>query len=192
MTARRPTERRVILVAVALSTILSATACTSADPTTTAAPASPLPAANVQGTLVLRAQALPQIGTVVVDAEGYTLYRYDKDTARPPKSNCMEDCWMKWLPVMHTSDLRIEGIDPALVGTVVRAEDATRQVTIGGWPVYRYAGDAAPGETKGHGVGNAWFAITPQGRKAAAPANNPTGNNPTGNTAATNSTRANN
>jgi predicted lipoprotein with Yx(FWY)xxD motif len=163
----------VTLVAVALSTILSATACTSPDPTATAAPASPQPAANIQATLVLRAKNLPQVGTVVVDGSGYTLYRFDKDTAKPPKSNCLEDCWMKWPPVMHTGDLRIEGIDPALVGTVLRPEDSTRQVTIGGWPVYRYAGDAAPGESKGHGVGNAWFAVTPQGKKAAAPpANN--------------------
>jgi predicted lipoprotein with Yx(FWY)xxD motif len=164
--------RRVSLVAVTLATILSATACTSPDPTTTAAPASPQPASNIQGTFVLRAQNLPQVGTVLVDGNGYPLYRFDKDTAKPPKSNCLEDCWMKWPPVVDTGDLRLDGVDQALVGSVVRP-DTTRQVTIGGWPVYRYSGDAAPGEAKGHGVGNVWFAVTPQGKKAAAPpANN--------------------
>jgi predicted lipoprotein with Yx(FWY)xxD motif len=180
--------RRTILVAVALVTSLVTTACTSADPVRTAAPASPLPPADVQATMVLRAQNVPQVGTVVVDSEGYTLYRFDKDSARPPKSTCLEDCWMKWPPLIHTSDLRLEGIDQALVGTVVRPEDSSRQVTIGGWPVYRYAGDAAPGEAKGHGVGNVWFAVTPTGRKAAgAPANNNgAGNNGAGNNGAGN------
>nr|WP_240947836.1 hypothetical protein [Planosporangium mesophilum] len=148
-----------------MAAVLSATACGSPDPIEVAAPASPLPAAEIRGTAVLRAENLPQVGAVVVDGGGYTLYRFDRDSARPPKSTCLEDCWMKWPPVIDTGDLRLEGIDQGLVGSVVRP-DSTRQVTIGGWPVYRYAGDAAPGETKGHGVGNTWFAVTPQGRKA--------------------------
>jgi predicted lipoprotein with Yx(FWY)xxD motif len=132
--------------------------------------------------MVLRAQNSP-LGEIVVDADGYTLYRFDKDTPKPPKSNCSLDCIMKWPPLIHTSDLRIEGIDQALVGTVQR-DNLTRQVTIGGWPVYRYGGDLAPGQANGQGVGNAWFAITPQGRKAAgAPANN-AGNTGAGNTGA--------
>jgi predicted lipoprotein with Yx(FWY)xxD motif len=162
--------RRPTLVAVALAAILSVTACTSRlDPTSVAAPASPLPAGSIQAAMVLKAQNSP-LGQVVVDTNGYTLYRFDKDSAKPPKSNCLEDCFPKWPPLIHTSDLRLEGIDPALVGTVLRPEDQTRQVTIAGWPVYRYSGDLAPGETKGHGVGNVWFAITPQGRKAAGAA----------------------
>jgi predicted lipoprotein with Yx(FWY)xxD motif len=155
-------------VVVALATILSATACTSPDPTTVAAPASPLPAAEIRGTVVLRAQKLPQVGDVVVDGGGYALYRFDKDSAKPPKSNCLEDCWMKWPPVIDTGDLRLDGLDQGLVGSVLRP-DSTRQVTIGGWPVYRYSGDAAPGDVRGHGVGTVWFAVTPQGRKATAP-----------------------
>jgi predicted lipoprotein with Yx(FWY)xxD motif len=175
------------LVAVALATSLATAACTSTDPLRVAAPATPLPPANIQATMVLRAQNLPQVGTIVVDTDGYTLYRFDKDSAKPPKSTCLEDCWMKWPPLIHTSDLRLEGIDQALVGTVLRPEDSSRQVTIGGWPVYRYSGDAAPGEAKGNGVGNVWFAVTPTGRKAAAaPANNaaPTNNGAPANNAA--------
>jgi predicted lipoprotein with Yx(FWY)xxD motif len=95
------------------------------------------------------------------------LYRFDKDTAKPPRTNCLEDCVPKWPPVIDTGDIRLDGIDQALLGSVVRP-DSTRQVTIAGWPVYRYAGDTAPGEAKGQGAGNVWFAITPQGKKAAA------------------------
>jgi hypothetical protein len=37
-----------------------------------------------------------------------------------------------------------------------------------GPPLYRYAGDAAPGDTNGQGVGGSWYAITPQGKKATS------------------------
>jgi predicted lipoprotein with Yx(FWY)xxD motif len=76
---------------------------------------------------------------------------------------------MKWPPVIDTGDLRLQGVDQALVGNVVRP-DSTRQVTVGGWPRYRYSGDTVPGEVKGHGVGNMWFAVTPQGKKAGGTA----------------------
>ena len=37
---------------------------------------------------VLSANSTDKLGTVVVDGQGYTLYRFDKDTAKPPASNC--------------------------------------------------------------------------------------------------------
>ena len=59
------------------------------------------------------------------------------------------------------------GIDKNKLGSVTRA-DGTKQLTIGGWPVYRYSGDKAAGETTGQGVGKVWFAVTPAGKKAVA------------------------
>ncbi|MBC8093129.1 MAG: hypothetical protein H7Y15_14560, partial [Pseudonocardia sp.] len=47
--------------------------------------------------------------------------------------------------------------------------DGGVQLTLGGWPVYRYAADPAPGATDGNGVGEKWFAINPEGGKAVAP-----------------------
>jgi predicted lipoprotein with Yx(FWY)xxD motif len=161
--------RRVPLAVVVLAT-LSTAACSNPDPAGEAAPASHLPAAEIQATLILRAQNTSQLGEIVLDGNGYPLYRYDKDTARPPQSNCLEDCWSMWPPVADTSDIRLEGIDRALVGSVTRP-DSTRQVTIAGWPVYRYAGDTKPGQVEGQGAGNLWHAITPTGRKAAGGAN---------------------
>ena len=56
---------------------------------------------------------------------------------------------------------------PASHRTVKRA-DGKLQLTIGGWPVYRYSGDKAAGDTTGQGVGKVWFAVTPAGKKAVA------------------------
>jgi predicted lipoprotein with Yx(FWY)xxD motif len=154
-----------VLLAVAFLATLSTAACNRSYPAVEAAPASHLPAADIKATLILRAQSSPQLGEIVTDGNGYPLYRYDRDTARPPQSNCLDDCWSSWPPVVDTSDIRLEGIDRALIGSVTRP-DSTKQMTIAGWPVYRFAGDTSPGEAKGHGADNVWYAITPTGRKA--------------------------
>ncbi|CRK56267.1 Secreted repeat of unknown function [Alloactinosynnema sp. L-07] len=117
----------------------------------------------------LTAKEIADLGTGVVDAKGYTLYRFDKDKAKPSKSSCDGDCAKAWPPVLAKDSVDIEGIDEAIVGTVVRA-DGSRQLTLNGWPLYRFAKDTAPGEAKGHGVGGTWFATTPAGKKAAAAA----------------------
>lgn len=116
--------------------------------------------------VTLAVMKVGQLGNIVTDREGMTLYRFDKDTARPSKSNCNDDCATAWPPVITESDsVQVEGIDPALVGTVVRT-DGRKQVTIGGWPVYRFAQDTVPCDTKGQGVGGVWFVVTPEGKKA--------------------------
>ncbi|MBB5956021.1 putative lipoprotein with Yx(FWY)xxD motif [Saccharothrix tamanrassetensis] len=107
------------------------------------------------------------LGTVLTDGEGLTLYRFDKDTANPSLSTCDGDCAAKWPPALATSaDVEVQGVDKVLVGTVQR-DDGTKQLTVGGWPVYRFAQDAAPGEAKGQGVGGTWFVAAPDGKKAA-------------------------
>lgn len=133
-------------------------------------PGAPETLAAPEGT-VLSANGTAQLGTVVIDGLGWTLYRFDDDTAQPPASNCAGDCATTWPPVLAEpgSPLTVEGVDQAAIGTITR-EDGGVQITIGGWPVYRYAADPAPGATDGHGVGGKWFAVTPTGGRAEAPA----------------------
>jgi predicted lipoprotein with Yx(FWY)xxD motif len=57
------------------------------------------------------------------------------------------------------------GVDKALLGEVTRS-DGTKQLTIGGWPMYRYAKDTKAGDTNGQGVGGTWYASAPDGKKA--------------------------
>jgi predicted lipoprotein with Yx(FWY)xxD motif len=106
------------------------------------------------------------LGTLVIDGEGFVLYRYDLDTPSPSKSSCLDACAQKWLPVPAQPELRVAGIDRQLVGQLVRP-DGTVQLTLAGWPLYGYTGDRMPGETNGEGVGGAWFAISPSGGKAS-------------------------
>ncbi|MGW4645318.1 hypothetical protein [Kitasatospora sp. NPDC004289] len=172
----RTLRRTALLAAPAVAGLLLLTACGS-EGASTAAPAAPpaaattapsAPAADkavLKGSLAVGRPA--GFGPTVLDGLGYTLYRFDKDTAKPSASNCNGDCAAKWPPVPVNAQGTLQGVDRALVGTVTRA-DGTQQLTLGGWPLYRFAGDKAPGETNGQGVGGTWFAAAPDGKKAAA------------------------
>ena len=94
-----------------------------------------------------------------------TLYRFDKDTADPPKSNCDGECAKTWpaVPPQATSAAGA-GIDDALLGEVTRA-DGVKQLTIGGWPMYRYAKDTKAGDAKGQGVGGPGSPRPPTARR---------------------------
>ncbi|MFC9606805.1 SCO0930 family lipoprotein [Streptomyces niveus] len=107
-----------------------------------------------------------KLGEVVTDSEGMTLYRFDNDTAEPPKSNCAGECEKAW-PVVAAGDVKAAaGTDASKIGEVTRA-DGTKQLTLGGWPMYRYTKDVNPGDANGQGVGGTWFASAPDGKKAA-------------------------
>jgi predicted lipoprotein with Yx(FWY)xxD motif len=156
------------LLALTAAAVLALSACGGgAAPDPVPAPA-PAPTAAPEVGTVLTATPTPQLGTVVVDGQGYTLYRSDDDTTSPPVSHCADACARRWPPVLATpgSPLTVEGVAQEAVGTINRT-DGTVQLTLGGWPVYRYTGDAAPGATGGQGVGGTWSAVTPDGGKAA-------------------------
>jgi predicted lipoprotein with Yx(FWY)xxD motif len=105
------------------------------------------------------------LGSIVVDGSGRTLYIFDKDTAKPPTSNCNDDCAAMWPPVKAPSGTpKVDGIDSSLVGTVERT-DGSKQLTLKGWPLYRFASDDEAGEAKGQAVGGVWWVVGPDGTK---------------------------
>jgi predicted lipoprotein with Yx(FWY)xxD motif len=106
-----------------------------------------------------------KLGKVLTDGAGKTLYRFDDDTAEPPKSSCDGDCAKAWPPVPADDATAGAGIDKALLGEVTRS-DGSKQLTIGGWPAYRYAKDTKAGDVTGQGVGAKWYALAPDGKKA--------------------------
>ncbi|WP_067695263.1 hypothetical protein [Nocardia jejuensis] len=117
----------------------------------------------------LKVENNPTVGPRVTDKDGRSLYRFDKDTADPSKSNCAGDCAVTWPPLLVTrgQTLYVQGIDLTRTGFIERA-DGTCQITVGGWPVYYFAKDQNPGDLKGQGVGGTWFAVAPDGGRALA------------------------
>ncbi|MDS1271345.1 hypothetical protein RIF23_13665 [Lipingzhangella sp. LS1_29] len=109
----------------------------------------------------------PELGEILVDDEGYTLYRWDEDRSEPSQTHCYDDCADTWPPVLDMAEFSYDGVDPAAFDAVAR-DGALDQVTLGGWPLYRYAGDDAPGAATGHGVDGSWYAVTPDGAAVEA------------------------
>lgn len=103
------------------------------------------------------------LGKVVVDGNGRTVYVFDKDTSG--KSNCEGDCLAKW-PVVPAGEgtPQLDGIDASLVGTVTRS-DGSKQLSIGGLPIYLFAQDTKAGEAKGQAVGGVWWVVGEDGKK---------------------------
>ncbi|MFC8670209.1 MULTISPECIES: SCO0930 family lipoprotein [Streptomyces] len=138
----------------------------AASPSTGAGAAGQNTGAQTQSAGQLAVADTDKLGEVVTDSAGMTLYRFDKDTAEPPKSNCDGDCATAWPPVPASGATAPIGIDKTLLGEVTRT-DGTKQLTYEGWPLYRFAKDTKAGDTKGQGVGGTWYATAPDGKKAS-------------------------
>jgi predicted lipoprotein with Yx(FWY)xxD motif len=105
------------------------------------------------------------LGPIVIDVQGYLLYRFDGDSSSPPQSTCAGSCSKRWPPTPCADEVQVEGFDRQLVGCV-HNPDGSRQLTLAGWPTYGFTGDRMPGDTNGHGADGQWFAVTPSGGKA--------------------------
>ncbi|MFI5882923.1 hypothetical protein [Streptomyces sp. NPDC051554] len=171
--------RRIVLSLVAgLASTLLLGACNSsdsagsggADTVAASAPTSPAPAASTPGAtataFTVSARTVEGVGTVVTDTNGMTLYRYDKDESNPSKWTCKGACVKTWIPVIVPESVQTSGVGRSLLGTVHR--DGEPQLTLAGWPLYRYIGDTAAGQANGQGKDGAWHAVAPTGEEAAA------------------------
>lgn len=159
---------RLAVAAIVISVVV--TGCSHAPepavrPTTAPTGRTPSPA-HTAGLFVVESRTL---GPIVIDGQGYVLYRFDADSPNPSQSNCVNACAAAWLPVPAVADPRVVGIDRQLVGQTIRP-DGSAQLTLAGWPLYTYTNDRMPGDATGHRHDNQWFVIAPNGARAAAPA----------------------
>lgn len=103
-------------------------------------------------------------GEIVVDADGMTVYMFDNDTQGGDASSCEGDCAANWPAVTTDADApAVEGVTGE-VGTITGVDGAT-QLTLNGWPLYYFAGDAAAGDTNGQGMNDVWWVLGPDGEK---------------------------
>jgi len=106
------------------------------------------------------------LGPILVDGQGRTLYRFEKDT--DGASTCYDMCATNW-PALVGDVTAGDGADGALLGTAPRS-DGTLQVTYAGQPLYYFAGDQAPGDVAGQGLMDVWYVVAADGAAVTAPA----------------------
>jgi predicted lipoprotein with Yx(FWY)xxD motif len=101
------------------------------------------------------------LGTILVDDKGVTLYLFEKD--KGGKSACDGTCARFWPPLLAKGKVQPgAGLNAAFLGTTNR-DDGTTQVTYHGWPLYYFVGDKAPGDMKGQDIkqfGAPWYVIS--------------------------------
>lgn len=137
----------------------------AAEPATTSEPAAASEPATTSepaedGTVTVEV-ADTDLGQILVDGEGMTLYVFDNDSGG--ESSCTGDCANTWPPL--TAEVSAgDDVDDSLLGTTER-EDGTAQVTYDDQPLYYFAGDEAAGDTNGQGVGGIWWVVGPDGQK---------------------------
>ena len=106
--------------------------------------------------------ASTDLGDVVVDANGMTVYMFDNDTQGGDTSACTGQCLQMWPPVITTSETPTGTDITGELGTIETPEGEL-QLTLNGWPVYLWASDTAPGDVTGQAVGGVWWVLNPAG-----------------------------
>lgn len=125
------------------------------------APASEAPASAAAGGAVTVMVATTDLGDILVDGEGRTLYMFKPDEAGTP--TCYEDCEANWPPLTVTGEVTVgEGLDAATFTTIART-DGSMQVKAGNWPLYYFKNDAAPGDINGQDINDVWYVVSPTG-----------------------------
>jgi len=107
-------------------------------------------------------------GSLLVTAAGMSLYHYTPDKHGAIK--CTAACAQIWPPLTVKAGVKPTagaGVSAAKLSTVKRP-DGKIQVTYAGFPLYRFSGDAKPGQVKGQGYMKIWFAVTSKGTLAKA------------------------
>jgi predicted lipoprotein with Yx(FWY)xxD motif len=76
---------------------------------------------------------------------------------------CYDSCAANWPALLAEGEITVgDGLDDSDFSTAART-DGGNQVKVGTWPLYRFGGDQAPGDTNGHGASGVWFAVSPSG-----------------------------
>ena len=169
---RRPPARRLALGLPGMFAIGAiAAACGSSGSSTTTTTAGSV----ATGALVSTTQN-SQLGKILVNDRGYTLYHFTSDTKN--HSNCTGSCLTIWHPLLMTgSGSPHGGSGVSGLGTIT--VPSGRQVTYFGELLYVYTGDTGPGQTSGQALQGTWYAVTVKGSGAVTTTTTAGGNTTT-------------
>lgn len=152
--------------AVALAACGSTTSTSSAGTTTSAS-------SGTSSAAVVGAASVSSYGKVLVDSSnGETLYLLTSE--KGGKFTCTGKCLAIWPPLTvpsGTSKVSASGVSGTL--SLVKAPDGKLQVTDNGYPLYRFSGDTAKGQTKGQGIkafGGTWWVVSATASSASSSA----------------------
>ena len=107
-----------------------------------------------------------EIGKVLVDSSGFTLYRFSKDPRNSDTCVKISGCTNLWPPLTSRGrPVAGPGVRAGLLSTI-KLPGGGRQVTYAGHPLYRYSAATEKGETGYVGAqqfGGSWYALNSAG-----------------------------
>ncbi|WP_436909853.1 COG4315 family predicted lipoprotein [Halosimplex marinum] len=113
---------------------------------------------------LVRIGSHPDLGEILVDSEGMTLYNFDSDTRGERASTCDGGCAEAWPPLTVADEsTATAGPNVSAELTTFEREDGSLQVAANGWPLYYFASDEGPGDANGQGANDVWWVLRPDG-----------------------------
>jgi predicted lipoprotein with Yx(FWY)xxD motif len=166
----RSPARRLLVASLALGAVVTVAACGSSSSSGTAVgsssngPASASPAA-----VTISARSVPGVGTVLVNAQGQTLYLLTSEQGGKITCTASNGCTQAWPEITLANGMTAatagSGVQSSLLGTVKDASGEL-EVTYNHWPLYTFSGDSGPGVAKGQGLtsfGGTWYVLNTSG-----------------------------
>jgi predicted lipoprotein with Yx(FWY)xxD motif len=106
-----------------------------------------------------------KLGTVLVAANGHTLYRYTPDSKGVNRCSAVPACNAYWPALVVKAGTKPSagaGVSAKLLGTI-KAPHGMVQITYAGYPVYFFSGDKKAGQTNGQGFESKWYVVSSTG-----------------------------
>jgi len=173
MTAPAPTDpptpphhrRLLVLALIPLAGILAA-ACggggTPSATTTTSPPSASTPTTTSGPRPVVTTMTVSGLGKILVNSQGQVLYSFTKKGSSVP---CSASCLSVWPPVTLPTGVTTPTGTTGVGALATTTANGVTQVTVGGLPLYTYAGDSAPGVANGNNLvsfGGTWKVVKAQ------------------------------
>jgi predicted lipoprotein with Yx(FWY)xxD motif len=159
-------SRRFLLLGLLPLAGILAAACSSggsATPTTTTTAPSSTPSTTAGPQAVVKTMNVTGLGSILVNSQGQVLYTFT--TSSGAAAHCSASCLAAWpavtLPTGVTTPTGSSGV--GTLGTTT--SNGPTQVTVGGLPLFTFAGDPGPGEAKGNNIvsfGGTWKVVKVQ------------------------------
>lgn len=117
-------------------------------------------------TVTISTASVAGLGTVLVDAQGRTLYMFEPD--EHAKVTCTGSCASVWPPAQLSGTQKpaaAGGAKSTLLGSDPNPSGG-KVVTYAGWPLYTYVADSAPGTAHGQALkinGGLWYVMAASG-----------------------------
>jgi predicted lipoprotein with Yx(FWY)xxD motif len=157
-------RRAFLSAAVAVGAVVAIAGCgsSSSSPTTSSSASS----SSTSGAAQVSTGSVAGLGTVLVNAQGQTLYMFvpDKQSA----VTCVGQCAAVWPPMQlpsGQSPVAAGGAKASLLGSDPNPAGG-RAVTYAKWPLYTYTADTSAGMATGQALnasGGLWYVLSPSG-----------------------------